>query len=237
MADPPATFQDALAQVITLHETADPDSVLPLASVTIALGAANLPLPHLSSDSDEDEDISPRRPPTEWLPFRYLRAALQQQYDVNRLVSEVLLAAMPVRQHGAFRLFEVLMREGRAFVQRQRRQQRAATTLRAAETAAAAAVAAAIDAARATAEEDAETRRCRVYSRGEASCNKPWRTCPSVTHAESRERAGLAHRESTPCARHPLILRNSCFACADRQRLQLLFSLLPPHYEANSDLL
>ena len=29
-----------------------------------------------------------------------------------------------------------------------------------------------------------------VYSRGEASCNNFWRTRPSVTHAESRERAG-----------------------------------------------
>lgn len=234
MADPPVTWQDELSRVASLHETADPDSLYPLATGT---AQENINLPHYHSDSDESDDISPRRPPSEWLPFRYLRAALVQQYDANRVVSEALLTALPTRQHGAFLLYEILMREGREFVRRQRCQKRAATALRAAESAAAVAVGAAIDAARAEAEEATEVARCKVYSKGTSSCNHPWRTCPQVVHAESRERAGLAHRETTACARHPLILRAACHSCSDRQRLQLLFTLLPPHYEANSGLL
>ena len=62
--------------------------------------------------------------------FRFLLAALQQRYDANILVSEVLLSALPTRQHGAFRLFEVLMREGRGYVRRLRYRERAASTLR-----------------------------------------------------------------------------------------------------------
>ena len=229
--DPPMSLPQAIAQLNSWHTDASLDTPPPLAAV-IVQGEDTEPV----SSSDDDEDNPQlRRPVSEWLPFSLLRTSTHQRYDASRMVSSVLSGSLPTTQHGAFRLYQLRMREGRNYVRRQRRREHAATALRIAEEAAAAAVAAAIDAARAAAEEEAEARRCRVYCRDSYSCRSPWRSCPSTRHALSREACGLPHREASPCMQHPLTLHSACDICDDQRRLRLLFSLLPPDYEANSE--
>ena len=202
--DPPLSLPQAIAQLNSWHADASADSPPPLAAV-IVQGEDTEPA---SSSDDDESNTQLRRPVIEWLPFSLLRTATRQRYDA-RMVSSVLSGSLPTTQHGAFRLYQLRMREGRSYVRRQRRRERAATALRVAEKAAATAVAAALDAARAAAEEEAVERRCRVYSRDSYSCRSPWLSCPSTRHALSREACGLPQREASPCMQHPLTLHSA----------------------------
>ena len=91
------------------------------------------------------------------------------------------------------------------------------------------AVAAAVTEAQANAAMMLRNDLCNVTtaSRSHGKCRSPWRSCPLLSHAQTRAAVGLPHREAVPCARHPRIIRAACQVCMRRRRLQLLFSLQP----------
>ena len=97
--------------------------------------------------------------------------------------------------------------------------------------------------------------RTRLFARGEANplvlledsgqpaimrFSTPLACMPLALHL-SKELAGIPPRPPAPtheavgCMQHPLTLHSACDICADRRCLRLLFSLLPPDYEANSE--
>jgi len=227
-----------------------PDIALQLLSQAYDAGAHTqqlLDIPPLTSSEDEtaslfsedeaeektsEETVSdlPWRPAASFLSADVLALANDATLPNGRPVLEVVSEQRALDAGCARMIFDHHCVEAAQHFALVARAQRSEITLAHAVRAATEAVVAAVDEAQASAARDLQATRCNVtvMSRPDGKCRSLWRSCPIVAHARVRGTVGLPHRDTTPCARHPRIIRSSCSVCMRRRRLRLLFSLHEP---------